>query len=153
MNYFNRYSWIFLHSSCFENMLQEYACTGVEWGVRPKRIFEYRGERGGGLKNGRFWAYVLYGLPLIEDNPYGKICYLISFHLKMSGWPFNSYLFDYLVFAINGRRIYGLGGGWVYTPLTIFFDFWFRSLRYEKDFLPVLSKLSQASMVKARGGG
>ena len=33
-------------------------------------------------------------------------------------------------------------------PFTIFFDFRLRSLRYEKDFLPVLSKLSQASMVK-----
>ena len=32
-------------------------------------------------------------------------------------------------------------------PFTIFFDFRLRSLRYEKDFLPVLSKLSQASMV------
>ena len=47
--------------------------------------------------------------------------------------------------AINGRRIYG----GVYTlPFTIFFDFRLHSLRYEKDFLPVLSKLSQASMVK-----
>ena len=36
----------------------------------------------------------------------------------------------------------------VYTPFTIFFDFRLRSLRYEKDFLPVLSKLSQPSMVK-----
>ena len=33
-------------------------------------------------------------------------------------------------------------------PFTIFFDFRLRSLRYEKDFLQVLSKLSQASMVK-----
>ena len=33
-------------------------------------------------------------------------------------------------------------------PFKIFFDFRLRSLRYEKDFLPVLSKLSQASMVK-----
>ena len=33
-------------------------------------------------------------------------------------------------------------------PFTIFFDFRLRSLRYEKDFLPVISKLSQASMVK-----
>ena len=33
-------------------------------------------------------------------------------------------------------------------PFTIFFDFRLRSLRYEKDFFPVLSKLSQASMVK-----
>ena len=33
-------------------------------------------------------------------------------------------------------------------PFTIFFYFRLRSLRYEKDFLPVLSKLSQASMVK-----
>ena len=36
----------------------------------------------------------------------------------------------------------------VYTPFTNFFDFRLRSLRYEKDFLPVLSKLSWASMVK-----
>ena len=33
-------------------------------------------------------------------------------------------------------------------PFTIFFDFQLRSLRYEKDFLPVLSKLSQVFMVK-----
>ena len=33
-------------------------------------------------------------------------------------------------------------------PFTIFFDFRLRSLRYEKDFLQVLSKLSQASMIK-----
>ena len=33
-------------------------------------------------------------------------------------------------------------------PLYDLFDFRLRSLRYEKDFLPVLSKLSQASMVK-----
>ena len=42
---------------------------------------------------------------------------------------------------INGRRIYG----GCTPPFTIFFDFRLRSLRYEKDFLPVLSKLSQAS--------
>ena len=47
---------------------------------------------------------------------------------------------------INGRRIYG--GGVPLPPFTIFFYFWLRSLRYEKDFLQVLSKLSQASMVK-----
>ena len=41
----------------------------------------------------------------------------------------------------------GFMGG-VHPPFTIFFDFRLRSLRYEKDFLPVLSKLSQASMVK-----
>ena len=43
------------------------------------------------------------------------------------------------------RRIYG---GCTPPPITIFFDFRLRSLRYEKDFLPVWSKLSQASMVK-----
>ena len=41
----------------------------------------------------------------------------------------------------------GFMGG-VHPPFTISFDFRLRSLRYEKDFLPVLSKLSQASMVK-----
>ena len=49
----------FLHSLHFENVLQEYACTWVGWGVRPKRIFEYRG--GWGVKNSRFPAYILYG--------------------------------------------------------------------------------------------
>ena len=39
-------------------------------------------------------------------------------------------------------------GGCTPPPLRSFFDFRLRSLRYEKDFLPVLSKLSQASMVK-----
>ena len=40
----------------------------------------------------------------------------------------------------------GFMGG-VHPPFTIFFDFRLRSLRYEKDFLPVLSKLSQTYMV------
>ena len=47
--------------------------------------------------------------------------------------------------VFNGRRIYG---GGVHPPFTIFFDFRLRSLRYEKDFLQVLSKLSQASMFR-----
>ena len=47
--------------------------------------------------------------------------------------------------GFNGRRIYG---GCAPPSFTIFFYFWLRSLRYEKDFLQVLSKLSQASMVK-----
>ena len=34
------------------------------------------------------------------------------------------------------------------TPFKNFIDFWLRSLRYEKDFSPVSSKLSQVSMVK-----
>ena len=38
--------------------------------------------------------------------------------------------------------------GGVHPPFTIFVDFRLRSLRYEKDFLPVLSKLFQASMLK-----
>ena len=42
----------------------------------------------------------------------------------------------------------GFMGGMYTPPFTIFFDFRLRSLRYEKDFLPVLSKLSQASLVK-----
>ena len=41
----------------------------------------------------------------------------------------------------------GFMGG-VHPPFTIFFDFRLCSLGYEKYFLPVLSKLSQASMVK-----
>ena len=32
----------FLNSLYFENVLQEYACTGVGWAVRLKSIFEYR---------------------------------------------------------------------------------------------------------------
>ena len=39
-------------------------------------------------------------------------------------------------------------GGCTPPSFSIFFDFRLRSLRYEKDFLPVLSKLSQASMIK-----
>ena len=50
----------FLHSLYFENVLQEYACTGVGWGVRPKRIFEYKWV---GVKKGCFGTYVLYGWP------------------------------------------------------------------------------------------
>ena len=38
----------------FENVLQKYACTGVGWGVRPKRIFEYRG--GWGIQKWSFWG-------------------------------------------------------------------------------------------------
>ena len=41
-----------------------------------------------------------------------------------------------------------MGGVYPPPPFTIFFDFRLRSLRYEKDFLQVLPKLSQASMVK-----
>ena len=50
----------------------------------------------------------------------------------------------------SGRFLMGEGfmGGGVHPPFTIFFDFQLRSLRYEKDFLSVLSKLSRASMVK-----
>ena len=43
----------------------------------------------------------------------------------------------------NERRIYR-----DVHPFTKFFDFWLRSSKYEKKFLPVLSKLSQASMFK-----
>ena len=43
---FDSYSWILLHTLYFEDVSQEYACTGVGWGVRPKRIFEYRGGWG-----------------------------------------------------------------------------------------------------------
>ena len=38
--------------------------------------------------------------------------------------------------------------GGVQLPFTIIFDFLLRSSRYEKYFLQVLSKLSQASMVR-----
>ena len=56
---------------------------------------------------------------------------------------FRSISQDLLFYRIMGD---GFMGG--VHPFTIFFDFRLRSLRYEKDFLPVLSKLSQASMVK-----
>ena len=36
----------------------------VGWGLRPTRIFEYRG--GWGFKNGHFGAYVLYGWPIYK---------------------------------------------------------------------------------------
>ena len=42
----------------------------------------------------------------------------------------------------------GEGFRGVYTAFTIFFEFRLRSLQYEKDFLQVLSKLSQESMIK-----
>ena len=48
----------------------------------------------------------------------------------------------------NYLRHLGFMGGCTPPPFTIFFDFRLRSLRYEKDFLPVLSKLSHASMIK-----
>ena len=51
-----------------------------------------------------------------------------------------------MTIPFNGRRIYAPSP--CTPPFTIFFDFRLRSLRYEKDFLQVLSKLSQASMVK-----
>ena len=47
-------------------------------------------------------------------------------------------------YLFNGRRIYG----GCTPPFKNFFDLWLRSSRYEKYFLPVLSKLSQASLVK-----
>ena len=47
--------------------------------------------------------------------------------------------------AFSGLMGEGFMGGGCTPPLKIFFNFRLRSLRYEKDFLPVLSKLSQAS--------
>ena len=47
---------------------------------------------------------------------------------------------------VNGRRIYGGGVHPHPPPFTIFFDFRLRSLRYEKDFLPVLSKYQNFQM-------
>ena len=38
--------------------------------------------------------------------------------------------------------------GDVHSSFSIFLDFWLRSSRHEKDFLPELSKLSQKSMAK-----
>ena len=70
------------------------------------------------------------------------------FHIMPSLWCMKSYGRYFFRFSpilqFNWRRIF-MG---VYTPFTIFFDFRLRSLRYENDFLPVLSKLSQTSMVK-----
>ena len=45
---------MFLNQLYFENVFQEYGCTGVGWGVSPKRIFEYRG--GLGVQKWPFWG-------------------------------------------------------------------------------------------------
>ena len=69
-------------------------------------------------------------------------------------WPVNHILCKYhqwIHFLTHNVLLFLMGEGFIrglYTPFTILFDFWLRSLRYEKDFLPVSSKLSQASMVK-----
>ena len=48
------------------------------------------------------------------------------------------------------RRLMGKGFMWGgdVTPFTNFFDFCLRSSRYDNKYLPMLSKLSQASLVK-----
>ena len=52
-------------------MFQEYACTGVGWGVRPKRIFEYRG--GSGVQKWPFWGvHTLWMVPMFS-TPGGRI--------------------------------------------------------------------------------
>ena len=66
----------------------------------------------------------------------------ISYSAIVSAW-FRKYE---LIWFINILMEEGFLG--VYTPFTIFLYFWLRPLRYEKDFLQVLSKLCQASMVK-----
>ena len=49
----------------FEKELQVYACTGLGWGVRPKRIFEYRG--GWGAQKWPFWGVrTLWVAPMSE---------------------------------------------------------------------------------------
>ena len=64
------YSLILLHSLYFENMFQEYACTGVGWGVRPKRIFKYMG--GWGVQKWSFWGvrtlWMASILAVLEDS-------------------------------------------------------------------------------------
>ena len=47
-------------------MFQEYACTGVGWGVRPKRIFEYRG--GWGVQKWPFWGVRTLWMAPFEDS-------------------------------------------------------------------------------------
>ena len=58
-----------------------------------------------------------------------------------------AHIYERVQLGLNPLMGEGFMGGCT-PPFTIFFDFRLRSLRYEKDFLPVLSKLSQASMVK-----
>ena len=58
---------------------------------------------------------------------------------------------NYIFITLTIKQILmgeGFMGGCTPPPFAIFFEFRLGSLRYETDFLPVLSKLSQASMVK-----
>ena len=66
MDYFATYSWIFLHSLYFENVLQEYACTGLGWLVRPKRICLVQGWVGGS-------KMAILGCTYFMDGPQEKL--------------------------------------------------------------------------------
>ena len=51
----------------FENVLQERACTGVGWGIRPKPIFQHWG--GWGVKKWPFWGVLtLWMAPYVNVN-------------------------------------------------------------------------------------
>ena len=61
-------------------MIQEYACTGVEWGVRPKCIFEYKGG----------WGVIGRTSGSISDYKYSKA--MIAHGKEWSFEEMNSYL-------------------------------------------------------------
>ena len=89
---------LFLHSQYFENVLQEYACTGVGWGY-TQSVFFSTGV-GGGFKNSRFGAYVLYGWPLSI-----KVFFLFRFDDANTNFCQFQYFFKKLIVKLQIQSI------------------------------------------------
>ena len=103
---------------------------------------------------------------IVNDSSMMKISTERSHHLKISVIFMTQNIFhpgkEARTMSLNTQYKFCLmgegfmGGGYLigegfmggYTPLYDFLYFGLRFLRYEKDFLQVLSKLSQASIVK-----
>ena len=95
------------------------------------------------MKFKHFWSRVTQFKRFLLFSIVFSYCVVI----KDKQWTFELWKFicaPKSINLLNGRRIYG----GCTPPFTILFYFWLRSLRYGKDFLQVLSKLSQTSMVK-----
>ena len=85
-------------------MLQEYDCTGMEWGVRQKRIFEYR--CGWGVQKWQLWGVcTLWMAPLVfEEEPFQVILRKTIFVEK---WPFSTFFGqNFRNFNISTRESY-----------------------------------------------
>ena len=80
-----------------------------------------------------------------------KICHLYKLLILTKFSPFLPNVSNKIMYMnspVSMNPLMGVFMGGCTPPFTNFFDLWLRSSRCGKDFLPVLSKLSQASMVK-----